>query len=250
MAEARLTEQERERYARQLVLEGWGPEAQAALWDASALVVGLGAVGSAAATYLAAAGTGRLGLADDAFVALDDLQRAALHFTPDVGVGKALSAAAKLGFLNPDVVLDTYPVRVDQINAPAIVVGHGVVVDASNDLATALALGDACWGAGIPLVSAAAAGLEAVVQAVVPPHSPCLRCAEPEPAWPAPSLGRLGAVAGAAGSLAAAEALKLLTGHGSELAHTAARLDLGAVTLEHEPRERAPACPVCSASSL
>ncbi len=250
MTDERLTEQERERYARQLALDGWGAEAQAALWDASALVVGLGAVGSAAATYLAAAGTGRLGLADNAFVALDDVQRAALHFTPDVGVGKALSAAAKLGFLNPDVVLDTYPVRVDEVNAPAIVAGHDVVVDASNDLATALALSDACWGAGIPLVSAAAAGLEAVVQAVVAPDSPCLRCGGAEPAWPAPAPGRLGAVAGVAGSLAAVEALKLLTGHGSELAHSAARLDLGSVTLEREPRLRGEACPVCGPSTL
>ena len=118
MSETRLTEQERERYVRQLVLEDWGEEAQAALWDAGALVVGLGGVGSAAATYLAAAGTGRLGLADDRFVALDDVARAALQFTPDVGVGKAPSAAAKLGFLNPDVVLDTYPVRVDDRKRP------------------------------------------------------------------------------------------------------------------------------------
>lgn len=250
MTEGRLTEQERERYARQLVLEGWGPEAQSALWNASALVVGLGALGSPVAAYLAAAGTGRLGLADDALVALDDVQRAALHFTPDVGVGKAPSAAAKLGFLNPEVVLDTYPVRVEASNAPAIVLGHEVVVDASNDPDTALALGDACWGAGIPLVSAAMAGFEALVQAVVPPHSPCLRCADPEPAWPAGDGGRLGAVAGVAGALAAAEALKLLVGFESAIAHTAARLDLGSVTLGHEPRRRAPACPICAVSTL
>jgi adenylyltransferase/sulfurtransferase len=250
MNEARLSERERERYARQLSLPGWGSDRQSRLWDASALVVGLGGVGSAAATKLAAAGTGRLGLADDDLVGIDDVQRAVLHFTPDVGVGKAPSAAAKLGFLNPDVVLDTYPARVDAINAPAIVVGHDVVVDASNDLATALALSDACWGAGIALVSAAATGLEAVVQAVVPPDSPCLRCAEPEPAWPAPMAGRLGAVAGAAGALAAAEALKLLTGQGSDLAHSAARLNLGSVSLEHEPRVRAPSCRTCGASTL
>jgi len=148
------------------------------------------------------------------------------------------------------VVLDTYPVRVDASNAPAIVLGHDVVVDASNDPDTTLALGDACWGAGIPLVSAAAAGLEAVVQAVVPPHSPCLRCADPAPAWPARAGGRLGAVAGVAGALAAAEALKLLVGLGSATAHSAARLDLGSLTLGHEPRRRASSCPICAASTL
>jgi molybdopterin-synthase adenylyltransferase len=250
MVEANLTEQERERFVRQLVLEDWGEEAQAALWDASALVVGLGGVGSAVATYLAAAGVGRLGLADDRHVELDDVARAALQFTPDVGVGKAPSAAAKLGFLNPDVVLDTYPVRVDGRNAPAIVASFDVVLDASNELETALALSDACWEAEKPLVSAAAAGWEAVVQAVVRPDSPCLRCGDPEPAWPAQSAGRLGAVAGIAGSLAAVEALKLLTGRESALVVSAARLDARAATIEHEPRACRRACPICGAGTL
>ena len=84
----------------------------------------------------------------------------------------------------------------------------------------------------------------------MPPDSPCLRCAEPVPAWPAQSAGRLGAVAGVAGSLAAVEALKLLTGRESALASVVARVDVRAVAIAHEPRERRPSCPVCGAGTL
>src|SRR5262245_43024128 len=97
-----------ERYSRQLVLPQWSEATQRALGDASVLVVGAGALGSPVATYLAGAGVGRLGVVDDGMVELSNLHRQHLHFTPDLGVPKAHSAAAKLGFLNPDVVVEPY----------------------------------------------------------------------------------------------------------------------------------------------
>ena len=97
-----------ERYSRQLVLPEWSEAAQRALGEASVLVVGAGALGSPVATYLAGAGVGRLGIVDDGDVELSNLHRQHLHFTPDVGVPKAHSAAAKLGFLNPEIVIEPY----------------------------------------------------------------------------------------------------------------------------------------------
>src|SRR3954463_3336424 len=102
-----------ERYSRQLVLPEWSEAAQLALRSASVLVVGAGALGSPVAMYLAGAGVGRLGVVDGDDVELSNLQRQHLHFTPDVGVAKAPSAAAKLGFLNPEVVVEPYQVRLD-----------------------------------------------------------------------------------------------------------------------------------------
>ena len=92
-----------DRYSRQLVLPEWCEAAQLALGDASVLVVGAGALGSPVASYLVGAGVGRLGIVDYDKVELSNLPRQPLHFTPDVGVAKAHSAAAKLGFLNPEV---------------------------------------------------------------------------------------------------------------------------------------------------
>src|SRR5262245_22461968 len=97
-----------ERYSRQLVLPEWSEATQRALGEASVLVVGAGALGSPVATYLAGAGVGRLGIVDDGDVELSNLHRQHLHFTPDIGVPKAQSAAAKLAFLNPDIVVEPY----------------------------------------------------------------------------------------------------------------------------------------------
>ena len=108
-----MAEAELERYSRQLVMPEWSEAAQRALAEASVLVVGAGALGSPVALYLAGAGVGRLGIVDADDVELSNLHRQILHFTPDIGVPKALSATAKLGFLNPGVVVEPYQVRLD-----------------------------------------------------------------------------------------------------------------------------------------
>ena len=102
-----------ERYSRQLVLPEWTEMAQIALRDASVLVIGAGALGSPVALYLAGAGVGRLGIVDDDEVEISNLHRQPLHFTPDIGVPKVESAAAKLRFLNPEIVVEPYQMRVD-----------------------------------------------------------------------------------------------------------------------------------------
>ena len=144
---AGLTDAEIERYARQLVLPEWGAAAQLALSEASVLVVGAGALGSPVAAYLAGAGVGRLGILDADAVELSNLHRQLLHFTPDLGVPKAESAAAKLRFLNPDVVVEPYQVRLEEENAAALVEGQDLVVDCSDSFATRYAVNAACCAA-------------------------------------------------------------------------------------------------------
>ena len=94
-----------------------------------------------------APGVGRLGIVDDDAVELSNLHRQPLHFTPDIGVPKAESAAAKLRFLNPDVVVEPYQVRVDAENAAALVEGQDLVVDCSDSFATRYAVNAACCAA-------------------------------------------------------------------------------------------------------
>src|SRR3954464_11800176 len=118
-----LSDAELERYSRQLVLPEWSGAAQERLKNANVIVVGLGALGSPVATYLAAAGVGHLGVVDEDAVELSNLHRQPLHFTPDVGLSKAVNAAVKLSALNPECVVDPYPVRLEETNDEPIRVG-------------------------------------------------------------------------------------------------------------------------------
>src|SRR5215203_4091746 len=210
-----LTDAEIERYSRQLVLPEWGAAAQLAAMEASVLVIGAGALGAPVALYLAGAGVGRIGILDDDAVELSNLQRQLLHFTPDVGAPKAESAAAKLRYLNPDIVVEPYQARADAANAPALVEGQDLVVDCSDSFATRYAVNAGCCAARVPLVEAGVLGMAGLVMSIRPGRTACYRCAFPSPPQDAPTCveaGVLGPAAGVIGSLQALEAMKLLTG--------------------------------------
>jgi molybdopterin-synthase adenylyltransferase len=251
----RLSDRELERYSRQLVMPEWSEAAQVALREASVLVVGAGALGSPVALYLAGAGVGRLGVVDGDAVELSNLHRQLLHFTPDVGVAKAHSAAAKVGFLNPDVLVEPYQVRLDDGNAATLVEGHDLVVDCSDSFATRYAVNAACCAAGVALVEGGVVGLSGIVMAVRPGESACYRCAFPEPPPPgaAPSCaqaGILGPAAGVVGSLQALEALKLLAGLPDPLLDAFLQVDLADLSFLRVAVSRRPSCPACGGASL
>jgi molybdopterin-synthase adenylyltransferase len=246
-----LSDAEVERYSRQLVLPEWSEAAQLALREASVLVVGAGALGSPVALYLAGAGVGRIGIADSDVVEASNLPRQPLHFTPDLGVPKAESAAVKLRYLNPEIVVDAYPVRLGEDNATALVEGHDLVVDCSDSFETRYAVNRACCDAGVPLVEGGAVRWSGLVMAIRPGESACYRCAFPEPpADGGPSCaeaGVLGPEAGAVGSLQALEALKLLSGAGIPLTDAFLQLDLVDAAVLRVAVRRRPDCPDCGA---
>lgn len=217
-----LSDSELIRYSRQLVMSEWSGAAQERLRTASAMVIGAGALGCPAATYLAAAGVGRIGIVDDDDVELSNLHRQPLHLTPDLGARKADNAVVKLGFLNPEVVVEPFPARLEATNAEALLAGADVVVDCSDSFATRYRVNDTCCALGVPLVEAGVLGLSGLVMSIRPGESACYRCAfpvEPEPGS-VPSCreaGVLGAMGGILGSFQALEAIKLLTGVGEPL---------------------------------
>jgi molybdopterin/thiamine biosynthesis adenylyltransferase len=246
---ASLSEDEVERYSRQLVLPEWSEAAQLALREASVLVVGAGALGSPVAAYLAGAGIGRLGIVDHDDVEVSNLHRQTLHFTPDVGVPKAHSAAAKLRFLNPEVVVDPYQAP---FSAP-MVEGADVVVDCSDSFATRYEVNAACCAARVPLVEGGVVGLSGLVMAMRPGQSACYRCAFPEPPPPeaAPSCaeaGVLGPAAGVIGSLQALEALKLIVGLQGALLDAFLQVDLHDYAFLRVTVTRRADCPDCGAA--
>src|SRR5215208_1487109 len=179
-----LSDTDLERYSRQLVMPEWSGSAQERLRSASAVVVGAGALGCPAATYLVAAGIGHLGVVDDDRVELSNLHRQPLHLTPDVGARKAENAGVKLAFLNPETVIEPFPARLEEANAEALLAGADVVVDASDSFSTRYLVNDVCCELGVPLVEGGVLGLSGLVLAIVPGESACYRCAfpvEPEP---------------------------------------------------------------------
>ena len=243
-----LTEREVERYARQLVLPEWTGAVQERLKAATAIVVGAGALGSPAATYLAAAGVGRIGIVDGDWVELSNLGRQPLHFTPDVEAQKAESAAQKLGVLNTEITVEPYPVEVDTDNADAIVGGADVVLDCTDTFETRYLINDACCAQRVPLVEAGALGFSGMVMAIRPGATACYRCAFPTAPVDAPSCaeaGILGAVAGVIGSLQALEAIKLLAGLGKRPGDVILQFD--GLTLEQTlvRTSRRPDCSAC-----
>jgi len=246
-----LTAPELERYSRQLLMTEWSGEAQERLWGARALVIGAGALGSPAATYLAAAGVGQLGIVDPDRVELSNLHRQPLHFTPDVGRPKAEVAGAKLNLLNPEVVVETHPVELTDRNAEAVVMGADVVLDCTDSFESRYLVNDACCAQDVPLVEAGVAAFEGLVLSVRPGESACYRCVFPS-APPAGSqrscreAGVLGAMAGIVGSIQALEALKLLTGVGEPLLDRMLQIDGRDMAQLVVHTSRRAGCPACA----
>ena len=244
-----LTDAEIERYSRQLVLPEWGAAAQLAVTEASVLVIGAGALGAPVALYLAGAGVGRIGILDDDAVELSNLHRQLLHFTPDVGVAKAESAAAKLRYLNPDIVIEPYQVHADAENAAALVEGQNLVVDCSDSFATRYAVNAACCAARVPLVEAGVLGVSGLVMSIKPGRTACYRCAFPVEPHDAPrcaDAGVLGPAAGVIGSLQALEAPKLLTGVAPPIADGFLQVDLATAEFLRVRAGRRDDCPDCA----
>ncbi|MGH8127062.1 MAG: ThiF family adenylyltransferase [Gammaproteobacteria bacterium] len=242
------------RYTRQTILPEIGATGQERLTRARVLVIGAGALGTPALYYLAAAGVGTLGIADDDALELSNLHRQILYRTADIGRSKAEAAAERLTDFNPDIRIETHTRRVDASNATALIRGYDMVLDATDRLETKFLVNDACAQAARPLVHAAVLGFEARVAIFDATSGPCLRCLFPappaSPALTCSEAGVLGAVTGMAGSLQALEAIKLIiaTGGANPLRTLLGRLWLlDGRTLETRVVElpRDPACPVC-----
>jgi molybdopterin-synthase adenylyltransferase len=243
---AALSEDELERYSRQLVLPEWSEQAQVALRGASVLVVGAGALGSPVLAYLAGAGVGRLGVVDSDAVELSNLHRQWLH--DDLGAGKAESAAARLRALNPTILVESYPARLEESNAEFLVDGQDLVVDCSDSFDTRYLVNAACCAAGIALVQGGVVGLSGLVMSIRPGESACYRCAFPQAPAQAPSCaeaGVLGPAAGVLGSLQALEALKLLGGLDGALLDGFLSVDLASYEVTRVGVSRRADCPDC-----
>ena len=246
-----FTDDEIERYSRHILLPEVGGAGQRKLLESSAFVVGAGGLGSPALLYLAAAGVGRIGLADADRVDLSNLQRQVIHQTADVGRSKVESAERAVRALNPGCELEASRERLTAENVRGILRGYDVVLDGSDNFPTRFLVADCCWFERIPLVSAAVLRFEGQLLAVVPGGGkPCYRCFLPEPPPPGsiPSCreaGVLGSVVGVRGTLQATEAIKVLLGIGERMGSRLLLYDAREGSFHSFARGKDPACPLC-----
>jgi len=243
-----------ERYARHILLREVGGQGQQKLLASRVLVVGAGGLGAPIIQYLAAAGVGTIGAADDDKVALSNLQRQVLFHTDDVGRSKTGAAKEFVAKLNPDIVITEHNLRITTDNAADIIKNYDLVVEGVDNFATRYALNSACIEAKKPLISAAIGRFEGQLSTFKPYAEPgilpCYRCLVPEEPPRDQQIncaeeGVLGAVTGVMGTLAAMEVLKELLGVGDSLAGRLMIYDglsaaFRTVTLPADPQ-----CPDC-----
>lgn len=225
-----------DRYARHLVLPDVGGPGQQRLKRSSLLVIGAGGLGSPVLTYCAAAGVGRIGIADHDSVALANLQRQVIYGTADVGLLKAEQAAAALARLNPHTMIDVIAERVTAENVAAIIAGYDIIADCTDAADARYLVSDAAYHARKPLVTAAVIRFDGNVTALKPhlrradgtpnPTFRCLFPRSPEGEVEAcAALGVLGVLPGLVGSIQALEIVKELSGIGTSLVGRLALID-------------------------
>ncbi len=245
-----FSDEEVERYARHLVLREVGGPGQQKLKAARVLIVGAGGLGAPAALYLAAAGVGRIGLADADTISLSNLQRQILYRTEDNGAPKVERAADRLAELNPHIHVEPIDEMITADNARALLRDFDLVLDGTDDFATRFAVNAACVAEGKTLVSGAIGRWTGQVGVFA--GRPCYQClvAEiPPDAETCVAVGVVGALAGVIGSMMALEAVKLIVGAGEPLTGRLMIYD-GLAGESRTVRIGAdPGCPVCGAGS-
>jgi molybdopterin/thiamine biosynthesis adenylyltransferase len=244
-----LTEAQRDRYSRHLMLPEVGDVGQAKLLASRVLLLGAGGLGSPAAYYLAAAGVGTLGLVDADVVDVSNLQRQILHATSRVGVPKVDSAESTLRDLNPDVTVVKYKERLTSENVERILADRwDVIVDGCDNFPTRYLVNDASLFHKIPVIHGSIFRFDGQVTTFLPFKGPCYRCLypEPPPAHLAPSCseaGVLGILPGMIGILQATEAVKVLLGLGDTLAGRLLQYDSLGMTFRTFKLRRDDNCP-------
>ena len=255
-----LSDQQLLRYSRQIFLPEIDHAGQQRLAAARVMVLGLGGLGSPAATYLAGAGVGQLVLVDPDKVDLSNLHRQILHRSTGVGLAKTESARRSLHALNPEIDIVTHETRLTGQALVEAVRGVDLVVDGTDNFESRFELNRVCVAERRPLVYGAVVGMEgqASLFRADRDDSPCYAClyrdleAHPDATRPSSSWenctgqGVLGPVAGIVGCIQATEALKLLLGIGNSLAGRLLLVDARSMEFHWFELRKDPGCPVCS----
>jgi molybdopterin/thiamine biosynthesis adenylyltransferase/rhodanese-related sulfurtransferase len=186
ISDSALSQEQLDRYSRQIILKEIGEEGQLRLMNARVLIVGMGGLGSPIALYLAECGVGTLGIVDFDRVGFSNLNRQVLHIQANVGRPKTESAKEAIARANPAIKVITFEERLEPHNALDLVHDFDIIIDGADNIPTKYLLNDAAFFAGKPYIFGAAIRFEGQAGVFSPKDGgPCLRCMFPRPPEPA-----------------------------------------------------------------
>jgi molybdopterin-synthase adenylyltransferase len=239
-----LTADELTRYDRQLLVRGLGEEGQRRLTKARIVIAGAGGLGSPAAIYLAAAGIGKMRIIDHDEVELSNLNRQILHWESDIGRKKVTSAAEKLGRFNSAVEVEAIAEKLTEKNAPELVNGFDLIVDAVDNLPTRYLLNRIAVNMNLPFFHGAIHGFEGRVMTIIPRESACLGCVY-RGSVPPGKIPAIGVTPAVVGCIQATEVIKYVVGIGRLLTNRLLVYDGLGMQFTELKVERDPHCAFC-----
>ncbi|MDG2353525.1 MAG: molybdopterin-synthase adenylyltransferase MoeB [Gammaproteobacteria bacterium] len=248
-----MNDQDLLRYSRQIILPEVGVEGQDALLDATMLLIGMGGLGSPSAMYLAAAGVGRLIIADFDKVELSNLQRQVIHHTDDIGAFKVDSAKVKMLAINPGIKVTTVK-DLNNDNLNAWIAKSDVVLDGTDNFDTRFKVNQACVAETTPLVSAAVIRFEGQLSVFkgYEAEQPCYQCLyspDGNSDENCTDNGILAPVAGMLGTMQALQAIKVVLNLGEQLVGKLMVIDAIDLTFRQIKVDKDNLCPICNSNS-
>ena len=244
-----LSDEELDRYSRQVMLEEIGYQGQLKLRNSKICVVGVGGLGNPITTRLVAMGVGTIRIVDRDVIELSNLHRQTMFDDADVGEIKVDVAAKKLQKLNSNVKIEAFPISVNDYTALEVIEGCDVVIDALDSVNARYSLNKACVAKKIPFVTGAAVGVTGQVFTILPKKSACYHCMFPsldEDSMPTCSIeGVHPSILSIIGGIEVAEAVKVILGKKPTLADKILHVDLENLDFVHTKTFKADECPVC-----
>ena len=249
-----LSSKELDRFSRQVMLEEIGYGGQLKIKNSKVCVVGVGGLGNPITTRLVAMGIGKLRIVDRDVIELSNLHRQTMYDESDVGQVKVETAAKKLQKLNPDCLIESLAISVNEYNAKEIIDGCDVVIDALDSVNARYALNKACVEKNIPFVTGAAVGVSGQAFTIIPKQSACYYCMFPdlnEDTMPTCSIeGVHPSILSLVGGIEVAEAVKIILEKKPSLSDRILHIDLENLDFQNTKTFRADECPICGSGKL
>lgn len=250
-----LTDEQLQRYKRNVLLKEIGVTGQGQLLSSSVLIIGLGGIGSPVSLYLAAAGVGTVGLVDYDSVDLSNLQRQIIHSTNDIGRKKVHSAKESINNLNPAINVLTYDDRYSPDKLLSVIKEFDFIIDATDNFPAKFLINDLCASSGKAFSHGGVTEFAGQTMTVVPGQSACYRCVfggipSEDAVAPASSMGVMGAVVGILGSIQATEAIKYITQCGDNLINTLLTFDAKNMEFRKVALKKQKLCSACSTPAV
>jgi adenylyltransferase/sulfurtransferase len=240
-----LSNEEKERYDRQLLIDDLDVKGQEKLKKSKVFIAGAGGLGSPISIYLSAAGVGTLRIVDQDIISLSNMNRQILYNSMDIGRKKAHAAKEKLKALNPHINVEVMSKTITKDNVFDLVDGFDLIMDAMDNFPTRYLLNEAAFTKKIPFIYGGVYGLEGALTTMIPGKTVCLRCIVNE-APPASTPPVLGSTPGIIGCLQSMEAIKYLSGIGSLLKNRLMIFDGFNMQFREVKLSRDPKCTVCA----